>query len=83
MFRRPARAVKRLGTRRRVLQALSMLPLCLAVCAVHAALANLVRHFVDSTVSGKPELVCVYRLGAREFERRYPVGNFCPAYEEA
>jgi hypothetical protein len=58
------------------------LVLCLPLLAAHAALANLVRQFVDAPASGKAELVCIYRYDGREFERRYPVGNFCPAYEE-
>jgi hypothetical protein len=54
----------------------------LSPLGLHAALVNLVRQLVDNTVSGKPELVCVYRHEGRAFERRYPLGNFCPAYEE-
>jgi hypothetical protein len=71
-------AAKRCTTR-----ALSALVLCLPTFAVQAALAPLVRQFVDNTANGKREIVCVYRLDGREFERRYPMGNFCPAYEEA
>jgi len=71
-----------LGAPRRTAPRLSALALCLPLLTAHAALANLVRQFVDTRANGNAELVCVYRYDGREFERRYPVGNFCPAYEE-
>jgi hypothetical protein len=47
-----------------------------------AALARLVRQYVGATPGGEPELVCVYSVYSREFERRYPIGNWCPEYAE-
>jgi hypothetical protein len=47
-----------------------------------AALARLVRQFVGATPGGEPELVCVYSADGREFERRYPILNWCPKYAE-
>ena len=48
-----------------------------------AAMAKLVRQYVGATPGGEPELVCEYSLDGRVFERRYPIGNFCPMYAEA
>jgi hypothetical protein len=47
-----------------------------------AGLATLVRQFVGETPRGERELVCVYRLGDKEFEHRYPLGNWCPTYSD-
>ena len=47
-----------------------------------AALAKLVRQYVGATPGGEPELMCVYCVDSREFERRYPIGNWCPEYAE-
>ena len=72
----------RVGAACRTARRLAALVLCLSAIGAHAGLANLVRQFVDRKNDGKAELVCVYRADGREFEHRYPVGNFCPAYEE-
>jgi hypothetical protein len=47
-----------------------------------AAFAKLVRQYVGATAGGEPELVGVYSIDNREFDRRYPIGNFCPLYAE-
>ena len=50
--------------------------------SANAALAKLVRQYVGATAGGEPELVCVYSVDGREFDRRFPVSNFCPMYAE-
>ena len=47
-----------------------------------AALAKLVRQYMDVAANGEPELVCEYKVEGRIIEKRYPIGNFCPNYLE-
>jgi hypothetical protein len=70
------------GATPRTAQALAALALCLPMFCAQAALATLIRSFVDKAANDRAELVCVYRDQGREFERRYLIGSFCPAYEE-
>jgi hypothetical protein len=48
----------------------------------NAALARLIRQYVDAKPGGESELVCVYGVDGREIERRYPPRGWCPQYAE-